>query len=59
MIRVKNQDKLLSPRQVGEQLGLTPRTITRWCREGKIIGLKLGRVWRIPQSSVRKVRRGV
>lgn len=39
--------KLLTPREVAGYLGLQPRTITRWCREGKIGGVKVGRVWRI------------
>lgn len=52
MSRVKKKTKLLTPIEVGERLGVTPRTITRWCREEKIKAFKLGRVWRIPESSV-------
>jgi predicted site-specific integrase-resolvase len=33
-------------------IGFRPRTITRWCREGKLNGaVKVGRVWRIPEES--------
>lgn len=43
----------LTPRQVAGQIGFQPRTITRWCREGKLNGaVKVGRVWRIPQESL-------
>ena len=51
MTRMK-KTKLLTPRQVGEQLNFSPRTITRWCREGKFKeAKKVGRVWRIPEGS--------
>src|SRR4249919_2535353 len=40
--------KLLTPRQVAELMEVKPRTVTRWCREGRIHPCrKLGRVWRI------------
>lgn len=47
------KQKLRTPRQVAEQLQLQPRTITKWCREGKIDAVKVGRVWRIvaPQEA--------
>jgi len=48
----KTKTRLLTPRQVGEQLNFSPRTITRWCREGRFKeAKKVGRVWRIPEGS--------
>jgi predicted site-specific integrase-resolvase len=48
MTPVRKETKLLSPAEVGAMLGFKPRTITKWCREGKIINAqKMGRVWRI------------
>lgn len=47
--------KLLTPKQVADQLGVQPRTVARWCRDGTIKGSKVGRVWRISEAEVRKV----
>lgn len=33
-------------------MGFKPRTISRWCREGKIKSVKVGRVWRIEEGEV-------
>jgi len=53
MKRERKEIRLLTPAEVGEILGFKPRTITRWCREGKIYGAqKYGRVWRIPRATV-------
>jgi hypothetical protein len=46
---MKRERKLLSTRMVAFRYGFEPRTISRWCREGKVTGaVKIGRVWRIP-----------
>jgi excisionase family DNA binding protein len=46
-----HRKRLLTPRQVGDLLQVTPRTVTRWCREGRIGPCrKLGRVWRIEED---------
>jgi predicted DNA-binding transcriptional regulator AlpA len=43
--------KLLSTRRAADLCEVTPRTIARWCRQGKFPkAIKLGRVWRIPAS---------
>lgn len=45
---MKHETQLLTPRQVGRYLGLQPRTIARWCRDGVFPSAKkIGRVWRI------------
>ncbi len=40
-------DQLLTPAQVGERLQLTERTVYEWLRDGRLAGLKLGRLWRV------------
>jgi excisionase family DNA binding protein len=51
-MKKRRPTRLLTPRQVGEQLNFSPRTITRWCREGRFKeAIKVGRVWRIPEGS--------
>jgi excisionase family DNA binding protein len=51
---------LMSPAEVGRIVGVRPRTVARWCREGKIDALKIGRVWRINRATVKRiVKKGV
>jgi hypothetical protein len=28
-------------------LRVTPRTVSKWCREGRVDAVKIGRVWRV------------
>lgn len=45
---MKHEKKLLTPRDVARILSFSPRTISRWCREGVFPSAqKVGRVWRI------------
>lgn len=48
------EQKYLEPEEVAKKFGLSVRTIKEWCREGKIIAVKVGPsgIWRIPESSV-------
>lgn len=48
------QMKLLSTNEAARMTGLTSRTISRWCRDGKISAHKLGRVWRIDEAVLRR-----
>jgi excisionase family DNA binding protein len=46
-------ERLLSPEEVGERLGISPLTVVRWLRAGKLRGHKLGRkVWRMRASDL-------
>ncbi len=36
-------EKLLSPEEVAELLGVTPNTVRAWLRDGSLKGIKLGR----------------
>jgi excisionase family DNA binding protein len=44
--------KLLTASQVAEQLQVTEHTVYEWLRTGKLRGLKVGRLWRVPQASL-------
>jgi len=46
------RDRLLTTKEVGERMGFKSRTISRWCREGKLKGIKIGRVWRVRERDV-------
>jgi len=38
---------LLTPEQVADRLAVTPKAVRQWLREGKLPGLRLGRLWRV------------
>jgi len=38
---------LCTPREAAVMLRVTPRTVSRWCRDGELRAIKIGRVWRI------------
>jgi excisionase family DNA binding protein len=46
------QRDLLEVEEVAGYLGVGPVTIYRWCREGRLPCLKIGRVWRIRRESL-------
>jgi len=43
--------ELLSADDVAQYLELEPVTIYRWCRDGPLPCMKLGKVWRIRRSA--------
>ena len=45
-------EKMYSVEQAAEILGISPLTMAKWLRAGKIRGVKMGRLWRIPESSL-------
>ena len=38
---------LYTPEAVAEKLSVSPRSVTKWLREQKLRGVKIGRLWRI------------
>jgi len=45
--------EVLTPQEVAEYLQLTPDTVYRYIREGRLVASKLGRHYRIPRENVR------
>jgi excisionase family DNA binding protein len=43
---------VLTPQEVAEYLQLTPDTVYRYIREGRLVASKLGRQYRIPKENV-------
>ncbi len=43
---------LLSAEEAAERLGVDRATVWRWCREGRIPCLKIGRLWRVRRRSL-------
>jgi excisionase family DNA binding protein len=43
---------VLTPQEVAEYLQITPDTVYRYIREGKLVASKLGRHYRIPKENI-------
>ncbi|MFZ5823874.1 MAG: helix-turn-helix domain-containing protein [Bacillota bacterium] len=42
----------LTPEQVAERFQVTAKTVRDWLRTGELVGVKLGRSWRIKESDL-------
>ena len=45
---------LLSVEELAEYLGLKKQTIYNWLNQGKISGIKIGKVWRFDKSDIER-----
>ena len=45
-------DTLLSTEEIAEYLGVGQATVYRWCREGSLLAVKIGRRWRVRRSAL-------
>lgn len=45
-------ERLLTPEEAAHKLGIAPRTMREWLRSGKLLGVKLGRLWRIRETDL-------
>lgn len=45
-------EKVYTVQEASEVLGVSPLTLGKWLREGKIIGVKLGKLWRITETDL-------
>ncbi|PMQ00702.1 MAG: DNA-binding protein [Dictyoglomus sp. NZ13-RE01] len=48
------EEEFYLPKEVAEKLRVSLRTVQRWLEEEKIKGIKVGGVWRIPESSLKE-----
>lgn len=51
-VRSVMDEQYLDAAEVARALGVSPDTVTRWCRQGRIEAVKPGRDWRIPRSAL-------
>ncbi|MBO8140902.1 MAG: helix-turn-helix domain-containing protein [Firmicutes bacterium] len=45
-------ERLLTLEEVAERLVVAPKTIRDWLREGKLRGLKVGKLWRVREQDL-------
>ena len=46
------KDKEFTPKELGEKLSVSIKTINNFLNNGTLVGYKIGRCWRIPVDSV-------
>jgi excisionase family DNA binding protein len=46
------EEPLLTPEEAALRLHVAPRTVREWLRQGKLRGLKVGRLLRVPESAL-------
>ena len=51
-------EKLLRPEEVAEVLQISRRTVVRWLKEGKLKGVRVGRLWRVREKDLEAFLRG-
>ncbi|MCL5985969.1 MAG: helix-turn-helix domain-containing protein [Actinobacteria bacterium] len=45
-------DTLLTPEEAAQRLAVSPKSIREWLRQGKLKGVKAGRLWRISEPAL-------
>ena len=45
-------EELLTPKEVAERLSVSPKSIRAWLRQGKLKGVRVGRLWRIRERDL-------
>lgn len=45
-------ERFLTPEEVADRLAVNPKTIRKWLADGKLKGVKAGRLWRISPEAV-------
>ena len=44
--------RLLTPEEAAERLRVSPETIKKWCRSGRIRAVKVSVLWRLREEAV-------
>lgn len=50
--------RLLKPEEVADRLAISPKMVRAWLREGKLPGIRLGRLWRVDPEALERFLRG-
>jgi len=46
------EENYFTPQEMAKKFKVTDKAILKWIREGKLKAVKLGGVWRIPESAL-------
>lgn len=47
-----HQERYLRAEDIAGRLNVSPITVRKWLREGKLKGLRAGRLWRVKESDL-------
>lgn len=48
------EEKVYTPREIAEHFKVSIKVIQKWIREGKLKAIRLGNVWRVPESALQE-----
>jgi excisionase family DNA binding protein len=51
-------EQYYTPQEVADSLKINLRTIYRWIREGKLNAVKVGELWRISETELKRLLEG-
>jgi len=51
-------ERMYAPQEVADILNVSKDAVLRWCRDGEIQGVKVGKQWRIPAAQLRVLQAG-
>jgi len=46
---------LMKPEEVAERLAVSPKVVRQWLRDGRLPGIRLGRLWRVDPAELERV----
>ena len=46
------KEQFYTPKEIAEQYRVTSQAVTKWIKQGKLKAVKVGNVWRIPESAL-------
>jgi excisionase family DNA binding protein len=49
---MKLEERLFTPQEVAERLGMSKYTITEWIKAGRLKGVKIGKYWRVKERDL-------
>jgi len=49
---MSERKRLLRPEEVAELLQVSRRTVVRWLKEGRLKGVRVGRLWRVREEDL-------
>lgn len=50
--------RLLKPEEAAARLAVSPKAVRAWLREGRLPGIRLGRLWRISEEALERFMAG-
>lgn len=49
------QDKLLKPEEVAQRLSVSPLSVKKWLRSGRLRGVKVSGMWRVYEKDLSQI----